>query len=56
MENTRNRLPIVTNRRKFVREEAETDPRYGKRPEERSVEELINMGVVVIDKPKGPTS
>jgi len=56
MENTRNRLPIVTNRRKFVREEAETDPRYGKRPEERSVEELINIGVVVIDKPKGPTS
>jgi len=56
MKNTRNRLPIVTNRRKFVREEAETDPRYGKRPEERSVEELINMGVVVIDKPKGPTS
>lgn len=27
-----------------------------KRPEERSVEELLEYGVVVIDKPKGPTT
>ncbi|HEC96385.1 MAG TPA: RNA-guided pseudouridylation complex pseudouridine synthase subunit Cbf5 [Euryarchaeota archaeon] len=52
----KNRLPIVTERKKFVKELSETDPRYGKRPEERSVEELLKMGVVVIDKPKGPTS
>jgi H/ACA ribonucleoprotein complex subunit 4 len=28
----------------------------GKRPEERTVEELLKLGVVVIDKPSGPTS
>ena len=28
----------------------------GKRPEERTVDELLEDGVVVIDKPAGPTS
>ncbi len=28
----------------------------GKRPEERTVEELLRLGVVVVDKPSGPTS
>src|SRR5512137_569109 len=28
----------------------------GRRPEERSVEELLKDGVVVLDKPAGPTS
>ena len=38
----------------LVREEC--DPLYGNYPEERSVEELIDFGYVVVDKPKGPTS
>jgi len=29
---------------------------YGKRPEERTVEELLKSSVVLIDKPSGPTS
>lgn len=29
---------------------------FGKQPEERTAEELINYGVINIDKPKGPTS
>jgi H/ACA ribonucleoprotein complex subunit 4 len=33
-----------------------TDSRFGKRPEERSIEEMLSRGVVVIDKPMGPTS
>ena len=40
----------------LVRDEEETDPRYGKRPEERSVEELLDFGVVNLDKPVGPSS
>jgi len=40
----------------LVRDEEETDPSYGKRPEERSVEELLQYGVVNLDKPAGPTS
>lgn len=52
----KNRLPVITERKKFIKEDSETDPKYGKKPDERSVEELLNMGVIVIDKPKGPTS
>lgn len=33
-----------------------SEPRYGKPPEKRSVEELLASGVVVVDKPQGPTS
>jgi len=29
---------------------------YGKKPEERSIEELLKAGVVNLDKPQGPTS
>ncbi len=38
----------------LVREECES--MYGSYPEERSVEELIDFGYVIVDKPKGPTS
>ncbi|QGA80959.1 RNA-guided pseudouridylation complex pseudouridine synthase subunit Cbf5 [Candidatus Nanohalobium constans] len=40
----------------YTREEAETDPEFGKIPEKRTVEELLQQGFVVIDKPFGPTS
>ena len=44
------------NRDVIVREEEATDSKFGKKPEERTVEELIRYGVVVINKPQGPTS
>lgn len=34
----------------------ETNEKFGKPPEERSLEELLESGIVVIDKPQGPTS
>jgi H/ACA ribonucleoprotein complex subunit 4 len=40
----------------LIRDEEETDPSYGKRPEDRSVGELLRYGVVNLDKPSGPTS
>ncbi|MBD3310059.1 RNA-guided pseudouridylation complex pseudouridine synthase subunit Cbf5 [Candidatus Woesearchaeota archaeon] len=43
-------------REKLVRKEAETSSRFGKRPEERTVEELLELGIININKPKGPTS
>lgn len=43
-------------RRMRVFREVQTDPAYGKRPEARTVEELLRFGVVVLDKPVGPTS
>ena len=38
----------------FVKKEAVGE--FGKRPEERTTEELVNYGIVNIDKQKGPTS
>ena len=38
----------------FIKKPAEG--KFGKRPEERTPEELINYGIVNIDKPKGPSS
>lgn len=35
---------------------ASTDPRYGKKPEDRSIEELLNCSFINLDKPAGPTS
>ena len=49
------KLPIP-ERRRLVKTFVKTNPLYGKRPEERSVEELLEMGMINLDKPSGPTS
>ncbi len=38
----------------FVKKEEATT--FGKPPEERTTEELLNYGVINIDKPSGPSS
>lgn len=40
----------------LTRSEEETDEKFGKRPEERTIEELIPFSLVVLDKHSGPTS
>ncbi|MCX6709992.1 MAG: RNA-guided pseudouridylation complex pseudouridine synthase subunit Cbf5 [Candidatus Woesearchaeota archaeon] len=40
----------------LVRRNASTDERFGKYPDKRTVEELIDFGVINVDKPSGPTS
>lgn len=42
--------------RTLVLDEEETDPRYGWPPAERPVQALLDYGLVVLDKPRGPTS
>src|SRR3989344_618948 len=55
MEN--NLLPFEKIKRNIlIKKEAKTDSKVGCRPEERKTEEIIDYGVVNIDKPKGPTS
>lgn len=39
-----------------VKSPEETDASYGCKPEERTAEQLINYGIVNLNKPKGPTS
>ncbi len=40
----------------FVRSGDVSDPRYGKHPGTRSVDELLHSGLVILDKWQGPTS
>ncbi len=52
-----NKLPFEKIRREIlVRKESETDLNKGKKPEERSVVELINNGVICLNKIQGPSS
>ncbi len=51
-------LPATANQEKdwHVVEDVETDWDYGERPEQRSVEDKLANGLVVVDKPDGPQS
>ena len=50
-----NKLPFEkAMRRILIKKEANTDPKLGYKPEERSVEDLIRFGVVNVNKPSGP--
>ncbi|MEK6922103.1 MAG: RNA-guided pseudouridylation complex pseudouridine synthase subunit Cbf5, partial [Nanoarchaeota archaeon] len=52
-----NLLPFEKIKREiFIRKEAETSPKFGKKPEERTTKEHVTLGIVNIDKPAGPTS
>ena len=51
------KLPFEkTNRKVLIKKKAETSDKFGCDPFKRSVDELINYGIINIDKPKGPTS
>jgi H/ACA ribonucleoprotein complex subunit 4 len=40
----------------LIKNEEETDENLGKRPEDRTIEEIIKNSVVIVDKNSGPTS
>lgn len=40
----------------LIKSEEETDPSYGKRPTDRTIEEQIPNSLVIVDKHSGPTS
>lgn len=51
------KLPFERIKRKIlVRKKATTDASLGKKPKDRSVEELIQYGIIVLNKNQGPTS
>jgi len=49
-----NLLPSEIKRETFVKSEDTSDELFGKRPEERSIQDYIQKGVVNLDKPAGP--
>jgi len=46
----------MKRRELLVRLEAETDERYGCEPDRRPLEKHLRMGVINLDKHRGPTS
>jgi len=50
------RPPWETRRELLVRVEAETDWSYGSKPEARVLGEHLRLGVINVDKHRGPTS
>ncbi len=44
------------NKEIFFKRDSETNQDYGQDPEKRSVEELINYGIINLNKPSGPSS
>lgn len=52
-----NQFPFEKIKRKeIIIRKAETDKNLGKRPEERTIEELIQYGIINLNKNSGPTS
>ena len=52
-----NKLPFETIKREvLIKKESDTSEEYGVEPEKRTTEQLIEYGIVNIDKPRGPTS
>ncbi len=51
-------LPFEKMKRKILvrKDDARTSPKYGMNPDMRPVRELINYGLINVDKPSGPTS
>lgn len=51
-----NLLPSEKKRETLIKSQDQTDTRFGKKPEERPIEEYIQKGAINLDKPAGPTS
>jgi H/ACA ribonucleoprotein complex subunit 4 len=49
-------LPNVNSYKRLVKKKVKTNPNFGKKNEKRTVEELLENGIIIIDKPNGPTS
>lgn len=49
-------LPSEKRRKRIIKVQVKTNSNYGKSPGDRSVKDLLNNGVIILDKPCGPTS
>jgi len=46
----------MKERKVLIKKEASSNPNYGRSPDERTTEQLLDYGIVNIDKPSGPSS
>ena len=56
MKNIKNSLPSDIKHKRLIKTKVKSDPKYGKAPNDRSVKELLDNGIIIIDKVRGPTS
>jgi H/ACA ribonucleoprotein complex subunit 4 len=56
MPEKKHSLPSDKSFKRIVKVQVKTNPNYGISPNERKVDELLNCGVINLDKPSGPTS
>ena len=56
MVNKKHYLPSDKKRKRLIRVQAKTSANFGKKPDERSIKELLLNGMINLDKPSGPTS
>jgi H/ACA ribonucleoprotein complex subunit 4 len=56
MSNKKNKLSRDFKSRRLVKVQVNTNPNFGKRPDERSIDELLQNGIINLDKPSGPSS
>ena len=56
MIKTELKLPSDESEQLIIKSQDITNPEYGNIPEKRSINELLQLGVINLDKPSGPTS
>ena len=49
-------LPSDKKRSRLIKINAKTNPNYGCNPKEKSINDLLDCGAIILDKPSGPTS
>jgi H/ACA ribonucleoprotein complex subunit 4 len=49
-------LPGISSYERLIKKNVKTNPTFGKKPEERTINELLESCLIIIDKPNGPTS
>ena len=56
MKDIKHELPSDKTRKRLVKINIETDEKYGKKPSNRTIDELLENCFINLDKPHGPTS
>jgi H/ACA ribonucleoprotein complex subunit 4 len=48
--------PWEIRKKVLIKAEEDLDPKYGRRPQERPIEDYIRFGIINLDKTSGPSS
>ncbi len=54
--NEKHLLPFDKKQKRLVLKKTKTNKKHGKKPEEKSIQDLLENSIINLDKPRGPTS